>query len=127
MGLDLDVLRKANDARQEIWGPELKLTGLFHSNELAEEVGEACGVVKKLVHEAMGLKGKRKTVRDLGEELADVVIVADLLARKFGLNLTNEIVNKFNITSEDNGISPTSPHRKRCDLSWETGIANRTR
>ena len=39
-------LREANTKRELEWDPDRKLTMLFHANELAGEVGEACNVVK---------------------------------------------------------------------------------
>lgn len=99
MSLNLNTLRDANNLRQAHWDPEVKLTGLFHSNELAEETGEACGVVKKLVRQELGLVGSRKTTSDLADELADVLIVADLLARKYNINLGDAVIRKFNEVS----------------------------
>src|SRR5438132_10255212 len=49
---------------------------------LAGEVGEACNLIKKM------RRGDPKITRiDVGEELADVVIYADLLAQRLGLDL----------------------------------------
>lgn len=93
-------LSVANSRRNEVWDPEGKLTPLFHSTELAGEVGEACNVVKKLEREVLGLRGSRDTEDHLAEELADVVICASLLANKYSIDLQAAVVKKFNATSE---------------------------
>jgi NTP pyrophosphatase (non-canonical NTP hydrolase) len=100
----LTLLREANVSRQREWDPERKLSLSFKGNELAGETGEACNVIKKLEREALGLVGSRDTDAHLGEELADIVIVADLIASMRGISLQDAIVNKFNATSEKNGL-----------------------
>ena len=99
------TLREANALREVEWDPERKLTALFHGNELAGEVGEACNVLKKLERERLGLRGTRATVEELADELADVVIVADLIALRFGIDLDQAVARKFNKTSEKYGLS----------------------
>ena len=103
--LSFEALREANKLRQKEWDPENKITLLFRSNELAGEVGEACNIVKKIERQIMGLKGSRVTINDLADELADIVICADLAAMKAGVNLVNAIIRKFNQTSEKHGLS----------------------
>jgi len=73
-------LRRANVARQAEWAGNVELSLVYKGNELAGEVGEACNVVKKLERERLGIAGSRDTVEHLAEELADVVICADLIA-----------------------------------------------
>lgn len=102
-------LRAANKARQNAWiadsgnVPDLSFSG----NELAGEVGEACNVIKKLERERLGWRGSRDTVEHLADELADVVICADLIAISAGLDLEAAVRAKFNATSEKQGF----PHR----------------
>jgi len=71
---------------------------------MAGEVGEACNVIKKLERERMGIRGSRATVEQLAEELADVVICADLIAMKEGIDLMASVAIKFNKTSEKVGL-----------------------
>lgn len=97
-------LTKANSARCQEWDPEGKLGLLFFSNELAGEVGEACNVVKKLERERLGIPGSRATLDDLADELADIVIMADLVAFSSGINLEAAIARKFNRTSRARGF-----------------------
>jgi NTP pyrophosphatase (non-canonical NTP hydrolase) len=97
-------LRAANEARNDHWDPNKVLTGSFKATELAGEVGEACNVVKKLERARLAIRGKRDTVKHLAEELADVVICADLLALHYGIDLRAAIIDKFNATSFENGL-----------------------
>ncbi|MCK1430865.1 MazG-like family protein [Bradyrhizobium sp. 87] len=97
-------LRSANVARQIEWDEGNQLSLSYRGNELAGEVGEACNVIKKLDREQMGIKGSRDTVEHLAQELADVVICADLIASAAGINLEHAIRDKFNATSEKHGF-----------------------
>jgi NTP pyrophosphatase (non-canonical NTP hydrolase) len=97
-------LRSANIARQAEWDEGNQISLSFRGNELAGEVGEACNVIKKLDRERMGIKGSRDTVEHLAQELADVVICADLIASAAGINLDEAIRDKFNATSEKHGF-----------------------
>jgi len=92
-------------ARQREWDPEGKLTLAFFAVELAGEAGEACNVVKKLERERLGLRGSRATVEQLAEELADVVIVAELLAVRAGVDLDAAVRQKFNEVTRNLGLS----------------------
>lgn len=105
---EYDNLRDANRARQKEWDADGQISGplgkLWRANELAGECGEASNVVKKLVREEMGIRGSRVSPGDLAEELADVVICADLLAQEYGINLDEAVRYKFNATSERVGL-----------------------
>ena len=46
-------------------------------------------------------KARRKAI---AEELADVVICVDLIAARFGINLWDAILDKFNATSHKTGL-----------------------
>lgn len=77
----------------------------FRGNELAGETGEACNIIKKLERERMGQVGSRSTADALAEEIADVVICADLIAMEAGFDLSEAVRRKFNKTSEKYGLS----------------------
>ena len=62
-------------------------------NALAGEVGEACNLIKKRD------RGDSIPVSEIGKELADIVIYADLIAAKLGLSLGDCIKQKFNEVS----------------------------
>lgn len=100
-------LREANIARQAAWCPDQVPDLSFRGNELAGETGEVCNVIKKLERERLGWRGSRDTVEHLAEELADVVICADLCALSAGIDLNEAVAAKFNATSEKVGL----PHR----------------
>jgi hypothetical protein len=72
---------------------------------MAGEVGEACNVIKKLDRERMGIRGSRALPGQLAEELADVVICADLIALAEGIDLDQAVTDKFNATSEKVGLA----------------------
>lgn len=101
----LTELRIANIARQAEWCPDQVPDLSFRGNELAGEVGEACNVIKKLERERYGWRGSRSNLDRLGEELADVIICADLCAITAGIpDLRAKVIAKFNATSISNGL-----------------------
>lgn len=102
--LAFSVLRAANDVRQQEWDPSDAITLAYRGNELAGEVGEACNVIKKLERQRIGLRGSRASVEMLAEELADVLICADLIAMQAGIDLGAAVRAKFNATSSKYGL-----------------------
>ncbi|MNI17827.1 MazG nucleotide pyrophosphohydrolase domain protein [compost metagenome] len=98
------TLRAANIARQIEWDQDNQISAAYRGNELAGEVGEACNVIKKLERERLGILGSRATVDELADELADVLICADLIAMHYGIDLEAAVVRKFNATSEKVGL-----------------------
>ena len=100
----MNRLRDANVARQAEWDPDNRITLEYRGNEMAGEVGEACNVIKKLARERMGIRGSRATRTELSEELADVVICADLIAMHIGIDLGDAVKEKFNKTSAKIGL-----------------------
>jgi len=98
------TLRSANLARQAEWDTDGQITLSYRGNELAGEVGEACNLIKKLERERMGIAGSRASVEHLAEELADVIICADLIAMQLGIDLQAAVAAKFNKTSEKVGL-----------------------
>ena len=103
--LDLADLHAANIARQAEWCPDQVPDLSFRGNELGGECGEAQNVIKKLERERLGWRGSRATLDDLGQELADVVICADLCAITAGIDLAAAVRAKFNATSEKVGLA----------------------
>lgn len=111
--LSLLDLREANAARHvEWWEPGTDHPGVslgFRGLELGGEVGEALNVIKKIERERLGIKGSRDTLEQLAEELADVVICADLVAMDTGIDLGVAVARKFNATSEKVGLKARIP------------------
>lgn len=102
--LDFETLRNANIERDKEWDPEHKITIEFRGLELAGEAGEACNATKKYSRALVELPGSKATVYEILEELADVVISADLLAMQLGHDLGRAITEKFNTTSLEYGL-----------------------
>lgn len=101
----LDKLRSANILRNAEWDPERKLDLSFFGNELGGECGEAQNIIKKLERERLGIRGSRSTPAALAEELADVLIVVDLIAVRYDIDLAKETMKKFNKTSSANNLN----------------------
>ena len=102
-------LRQANIERQKEWDVDNQVTIEYRGNELAGECGEACNIIKKIARERMGIRGTREGDKGdwLDEELADIIICADLIAMMRGIDLLGEngaVVKKFNATSEKCGL-----------------------
>ena len=109
--MDMRAFSKRNKLRCE------SSTGFNHSlsswsasdwmTAMVGEVGEAANVVKKLNRVRDGIPGNVETPQaltsQLGEELADVYIYLDLLCQSIGVNLADEIEEKFQKTSRKIG------------------------
>lgn len=108
---DFGRLRAANNLRDKEWDPKGLITIGFRGLELSGEAGEASNVLKKFERERLGIRGKRATMEQLAEELADVIIAADLIAMDCGIDLRAAIATKFNKTSEENELATR--------LSWD--------
>lgn len=111
IGLTFSGLTSANARRRREWHRENSepWSLVDWSNELAGEVGEACNVVKKIrrIETNVGRRGPRtrdELVEHLMQELADVVICADLVALELGCNLGKAVRDKFNATSLKHGL-----------------------
>lgn len=103
--LTFDALRAANMERcvtafggHDDWEPERWALATFG------EAGEACNALKKLI------RGDG-SVEDVGHEIADMVIYADLWAARMGLSLGEIIARKFNIVSDRVGSEIRLPDR----------------
>jgi NTP pyrophosphatase (non-canonical NTP hydrolase) len=102
--LGFDELRETNMDRLVRWHGESDWSLADWSNAMCGEAGEAANVVKKLrrletdTDQGLG-RPRDEYVFDLGKELADVVIYADILAAKVGLDLGECVRSKFNEVS----------------------------
>lgn len=67
------------------------------SNAMAGECGEACNLTKKL------RRGEDIPTERIGQEIADNVIYADLLAQRLGLSLGDIVKETFNEKSVEIG------------------------
>jgi NTP pyrophosphatase (non-canonical NTP hydrolase) len=98
-------LRLGNMVRHREWNPDDSITLSFRGNELAGEVGEACNIIKKMERKRLGLAGTHATAQQLAEELADVIISADLIAMTAGIDLAAAVRDKFNATNKKFGLT----------------------
>jgi NTP pyrophosphatase (non-canonical NTP hydrolase) len=102
--LTLEGLRTANARRATLWHNGRLVPLEFYMMELAGECGEACNAVKKLCRAEMGIAGGDSDVSKVADELADVVICADLAAMRLGIDLGAAVARKFNQTSRKYGF-----------------------
>ena len=100
----LTRLRFANETRQAEWDPNGVVDLGFRGLEMGGEVGEALNVIKKLERARLGIIGPTDTIEHLAEELADVIICADLVAMTAGISLSKAVREKFNATSIKVGL-----------------------
>jgi NTP pyrophosphatase (non-canonical NTP hydrolase) len=105
--MDFTVLRDANVRRQQEWDRQGKIDIAYRGNELAGECGEACNIIKKIERERRGIRGSRATLRQLADELADVIICVDLIALYEGIDIWESVKRKFNETSRNNNLDTT--------------------
>lgn len=112
MTLSFQQLHAVNKQRCSRWhpgfpGPDEEWSSADWSNAMCGEAGEAANMVKKLRRLETGMRGRASEenvvalVEKLGFEIADVIIYADLLATKFGIDPAAAIITKFNRTSEE--------------------------
>lgn len=72
------------------------------TNALAGEAGEACNIAKKLIRGDYG-NDLELGIGELMDEIADVVIYADLVCQRVGKKLRIAVLKKFNEKSEQVG------------------------
>jgi len=107
--LDLDTLQSICTARSmESFSKSAEWSLLEWTGALCGESGEASNVAKKIVTESKG-----GTFERLGEELADTVIYAVLVASAGGINLAQSIVEKFNRVSKKKGSNFVLPKLRK--------------
>lgn len=118
--ISFEQLRQANESRVKLWHPGFHgagrddWTGADWSNAMCGEAGEAANIVKKIRRAETGIAGvgdpdDLTLISMLGEELADTVTYADLLAAYYGLDLGVQVVTKFNHVSEKQGFPQRLP------------------
>lgn len=106
----LDKLRAANITRHEVWPGAGKSTMEFSCIEFAGEAGEVSDAVKKYIRTRDGIAGNKSGISldmlkiAIMEEMGDVLISMDLLARDLDINLSDCVPMKFNKTSAKVGV-----------------------
>lgn len=107
----LQSLSVSNRSRALRWhnGAE-PWTGADWSNAMCGEAGEAANVVKKLRRHETGIESQYNTPDvttlklQLAEEIADIILYADLLAAHYEIELAGAVIAKFNKVSEAQGF-----------------------
>lgn len=115
-----DQLRLANVLRcQQVFHPLTDWSPTDWATAMAGECGEACNFIKKL-RRLDGADGSVDTPelreayrKAIAKELADMVIYADLLAARLGIDLGAAVVNKFNEVSEQRASNIRLSHQIR--------------
>lgn len=109
--LNFSELREANITRQRVLWPSEKWNPVDWSNAFAGEAGEVCNAVKKLRRIADGTNTAKdpqtefEAIEAIGDEIADAIIYADLLAAKLGIDLSRTIRSKYNKVSDRYGCN----------------------
>lgn len=116
--LSFQKFAKTVRARADRWFPIERWSGSDWATALAGETGEVCDVVKKLNRADVGRPGKNDPPREelmheLGREIADVITYANLLAQRYGVDVAEACVKKFNDVSLREGFP------ERLELSVE--------
>ena len=91
--INFDQLRKANVARYKDYSCD-DWTPSDWACALAGETGETCNLIKKL------RRGEPISRDEIGREIADIIIYADILAERLGLDLGRIVRDKFNEVSK---------------------------
>ena len=114
MSLSFGELQKVNAERCRLWHPgfphDNNWTLADWSNAMVGEAGECANVIKKLRRAELGTKGAKDPspveLRSMaGEEIADTIIYADLLATKLGISTWVAVMKKFNAVSRREGYN----------------------
>lgn len=108
--ISFDRLRSTNVPRcGDVFHPLMGWTIERWGLALGGEAGEALNKMKKLVRFEEGMQGPTESlerqdyVDAVAEELADIIIYADLAAARLGINLGMAVRDKFNQTSKERG------------------------
>ena len=106
--LSFNMLRRTNVARCETaYHPVAAWSPTDWACAMAGEAGEACNVVKKIrrLDSSPHIAHEESATlhRHAADEIADMVIYADLLAARLGIDLGEAVRRKFNATSRKVG------------------------
>lgn len=106
-GLSFTDLRLANVVRcEEVFHKLNHWSPTDWACAMAGECGEACNAVKKLRRLEDGTNTQKdpqteqEAILIIADELADLVIYADLLAARLNVDLGTAVANKFNAVSD---------------------------
>lgn len=115
-------LAEANARRcEDYFHPIKSWNSLEWAGAMCGEAGEAANIAKKIKRidtSALAIQvrdqdRRRQLLQDLGREVADTVIYADLLLQSEGMTLESFVVEAFNRKSEQIGSKIVLPSRGR--------------
>lgn len=93
--LDFGALRTANALRcEDAFHPITEWSETDWGCALAGEAGELCNLLKKR------RRGESVPLKAVMDEIADVIVYADLLAARLGAQLSSAVRSKFNEVSD---------------------------
>ncbi len=107
-GLDLRALREANVKRcEQSFGSCRDWSPADWSNAMAGEAGELLELMLPLLVRTNSIcnltkkvqRGDQVSLDEIGKEIADVVIYADLLSHRLGIDLSDAVRKKFDEVS----------------------------
>ena len=93
-------LIELNKTRQKEWDPESKFDLLFRALEHVSEAGELGNKVKKYWRAMQVDIGSKTSIKEIEDEVGDVIITLSLLCSDLGIDIEQSTINKFNATSE---------------------------
>lgn len=93
-------LIELNTTRQKEWDPDSKFDLLFRALEHVSEAGELGNKVKKYWRAMQVNIGSKTTLKEIEDEVGDVVVTLSLLCSDLGIDIEQATINKFNATSE---------------------------
>lgn len=113
--MNIRTIQKTNESRANRWhGGDFKgWTGLEWAGALCGEAGEAANVAKKLRRVEQEIDGNAHSerplvpsdlVQQLAGECADTFLYLCLLASRYGIDLEEAVVRKFNSKSREMGF-----------------------
>ncbi len=125
-GLDLAEFSRANRARANRWHPK-GLESWSPSDWLTAvtgELGELASLIKMRNRERDGLVGNKfsPTMKQVADEIADVLTYLDLLAASLGVDLGRATAMKFNEVSERVDF----PERVRVPVEGDPKLSTRS-
>lgn len=113
-GLTIEQITEASRTRTKRWHTEDTEPWSLADwgNAMGGECGEAQNVIKKIRRIQTGTMGahngaetdRAKLRAKLGEELADTILYAVLVAIEEDIDLAQSIIDKFNLVSEESGF-----------------------
>lgn len=125
-GLTFDALGEANLLRAMKWhrGGLDEWSIADWATAMAGEAGEVCNAVKKLrrIEDEIAnisdperqLSTRQEALKKIGEEIADTLIYLDLLAQRCGINLTEAVIEKYNLVSAKYGFEDRIVNGRHC-------------